>query len=294
MPAYRSPASLLLLRSPAFIRWGIRIDTAPAWYWLALLAAALWPAWFWMGKRMLDHSDDPLGLLALAALGLLAWSRRKQLRAAPRPGWLLTALAAAVLATVLQGQLPPLVTSLASLLALAAGLAAFLPGSVATAPLLGLSVLSLPLLASLQFYVGFPLRVVTAEASRWLLMSSHAVERRGASLLVDGQLVIVDAPCSGVQMAWLGYFTACVVTLYLRRSNRTFLTRLPVVSVLVLTGNVLRNTLLVAAEASGRQVPGWLHEAAGLTMLAVVCVAIAWCLGNDSGAASGHGGVSHV
>ena len=100
------------------------------------------------------------------------------------------------------------------------GPAAFLPAGVATAPVLGLSLLSLPLLASLQFYAGYPLRVVTAEASRWLLPPASASQRSGASLLVNGQLVIVDAPCSGVQMLWLGYFTACVVALRAGRDDR--------------------------------------------------------------------------
>ena len=66
------------------------------------------------------------------------------------------------------GVLPPLASALLGLLALGGGLAAFLPASIASAPVLGLSVLSLPLLASLQFYAGYPLRVITAEASRWL------------------------------------------------------------------------------------------------------------------------------
>lgn len=267
-----------LLKRPGFVRWGVRIDTAPEWIWLALLAAALWPTWLWMGQRMLDRSDDPLGLLALSALGLLVWQQRRRLRPAPRLVWLAGALAGAVAATLSQGVLPSLVVALLSLSALAAGLCAFLPGRVASAPVLGLAVLSVPLLASLQFYAGYPLRVLTAEASRWLLVLGHEVERSGASLLVDGRLVIVDAPCSGVQMAWFGYFSACAVTLYLQRGNRAFLTRLPVVSVLVLSGNVLRNTVLVAAEASGRAVPGWVHEVVGLVVLATVCAAIAWLM----------------
>lgn len=267
-----------LLRRPGFVRWGVRIDTAPEWIWLALLAAALWPTWLWMGQRMLDRSDDPLGLLALAGLSLLVWQQRRRLRPAPRLGWLALALVGAVAATLTQGALPALVVALLSLSALAAGLCAFLPVSVASAPVLGLSVLSLPLLASLQFYAGYPLRLITAEASRWLLMLGHQVERTGASLLVDGQLVIVDAPCSGVQMAWFGYFSASAVTLYLARGNRAFLTRLPAVSVLVLAGNIVRNTVLVAAEASGSPVPGWVHEGVGLLVLAAVCAAIAWIM----------------
>lgn len=268
-------ATSSLLQVPTFVRLGIRIDTAPAGIWLGLLALALWPTALWMGQRMLDGSDEPLGLLALAALALMIWTYRDRLRAAPRLGWLALALAGAFASTAALGQVPPLLSSLVGLLALGAGLAAFLPSAVATAPLLGLAMLSLPLLASLQFYAGYPLRVITAEASRWLLAPGFSVERSGASLLVDGQLVIVDAPCSGVQMLWLGYFTACVVALFAGRRNASFLARLPLVSALVLVGNVLRNAVLVTFEASGQHLAGWAHDAVGLIALAAVCAAIA-------------------
>ena len=264
-----------LLRVPALVRLGIQVDTAPTGMWLAVLAGALWPTAWWMGQRMLDGSDEPLGLLAIAALAVVVWCSRGRLRAAPRLGWLAMALAGAVLATAMLWHVPPLISSLIGLLALGAGLIAFLPSSVAAAPVLGLSLLSLPLLASLQFYAGYPLRVVTAEAGRWLLAPAYIVERSGASLRVDGQLVIVDAPCSGVQMLWLGYFTACVVALYAGRRNGSFLARLPAVSALVLTGNIVRNAVLVALEASGQHLPGWAHDAVGLVVLAVVCAAIA-------------------
>ena len=267
-----------LLQSPAFVRFGIAIDMAAELRWLALLAVALWPTWWWMAQRMVDGSDDPLGALALAALGALLWQHRLRLRAAPRLGFQVAALAGAVLTTALHTQLPDLPVALVGLLSLAAGLLAFLPAQVATVPVLGLSVLSLPLLASLQFYAGFPLRVVTAEASSWLLSLAHTVERSGSSLMVDGQLIIVDAPCSGVQMAWLGYFTACAVALVVGRNNRSFLLHLPIVSVLVLVGNVLRNTVLVGFQAAGTPLPAWGHEAVGLVVLAVVCAGIAWAM----------------
>lgn len=264
-----------LLRMPAFVRLGVAVDRVPALAGLALLAAALWPTAWWMGQRMLDGSDEPLGLLALLALMVLLWHYRGRLCAAPRLGWLAMALAMAVTSTAVLWHVPPLLSSLIGLLALGAGFVAFLPRAVATAPVLGLSLLSLPLLASLQFYAGYPLRVLTAEASRWLLATGFSVERTGASLRVDGQLVIVDAPCSGVQMLWLGYFTACVVALYAGRRDAAFLARLPAVSLLVLAGNVLRNSVLVAFEGAGRHLPGWAHEGIGLAVLAAVCAAIA-------------------
>lgn len=273
-----------LLDMPRFVRLGIRIDTAPAAWWLGLLPLALLPTWWWMARRMLDGSDDPLGLLALAALAALCWACRKRLRPAPRLGWLALALGGATLSTATLGALPPLLSALAGLLALGAGLAAFLPSAIARAPVLGLSVLALPLLASLQFYAGYPLRLLTAEAGRWLLLPWFEVQRSGTALQVDGQLVIVDAPCSGVQMLWLGYFTACVVALHAGRGDASFLARLPAVSLLVLAGNVLRNAILVAGEASGHALPGWAHDGVGLAVLAAVCAGIAWVMHAGEGA----------
>jgi len=120
----------------------------------------------------------------------------------------------AVAATAARAHLPPLAGALIALLALAAGLVAFLPPRVATAPVLGLIRAVLAAAGVAAVLCRLSLRVVTAEASRWLLALQHDVARSGSSLLVNGHLVIVDAPCSGVQMVWLGYFTACVVALY--------------------------------------------------------------------------------
>jgi exosortase/archaeosortase family protein len=272
--------AVLAQRHPRLVDGGIHIDRAPAAGWLALQFAALAPTWAWMVRRMRDGADDPLGLLALAALAVLAWQCRRELRAAPRPGWLALAGAGTVLATLLRTglgvlpALPPLAAGLVAVLALACGLLAFLPRRVAALPVAGLAVLALPLLSSLQFYAGYPLRVVTAEASRWLLAPGFEVAREGSSLVVDGRLVIVDAPCSGVQMVWLGYFTACAVALWARRSDRTFVRRLPAVGLLVLAGNIARNSVLVAFEGARLPLAPWAHEALGLVVLAAVCAVI--------------------
>lgn len=274
----------LASRHPRLFEAGIRLDRAPALAWLALQAAALAPTWLWMGRRMLDRSDDPLGLLALAALAVLVMALRGELRAAPRLGWLALAALATVAATLARTgvgalpALPPLAAALVAMLAEACGLLAFLPRQVAAGPVAGLAVLALPLLSSLQFYAGYPLRVATAEASRWLLAPGFEIAREGSSLRVDGQLVIVDAPCSGVQMVWLGYFTACVVALWARRDDRGFLARLPAVGALVLLGNIVRNSLLIALEAIGLAPAPWLHDAFGLALLAAVCGGIAWVM----------------
>ncbi|MBK9237232.1 MAG: hypothetical protein IPO19_15135 [Rhodoferax sp.] len=64
----------------------------------------------------------------------------------------------------------------------------------------------------------------------------------------------------------------------LQRDNRGFCVRLAGGGVLVLVGNVVRNTVLVAAQAAGAALPPWGHEAVGLVVLALVCGAIAWVM----------------
>lgn len=244
--------------------------------WLGLQALALWPHGAWLARRVQDGSDEPLGLAALALLALLLAVLAPRLRVAPHTGW----LAGAVALTLLSGAglfvAPPLACALLAALALACGLAAWLPREAPRAPLAGLLVLALPLVASLQYYAGFPLRVLTAQASAWLLqLAGLTAERLGTTLLVDGRQVIVDAPCSGVQMAWMGYFAACATAALTGRRDASFLRRLPLVGALVLAGNVLRNSLLVALEARPQGLDATLHEALGLAVLALVIAAVA-------------------
>ncbi|MDP1691195.1 MAG: exosortase Q [Burkholderiaceae bacterium] len=241
--------------------------------WLALHAAAFWAQGAWAARRLLDGSDDPLGIAALIALAAWLLRAAPTLRVQPRIAWLAASGALTVAATAAWLLAPPLPAAMLAALALAAHIAAWLPQGVARAPLAGLVLLALPLVASLQFYLGYPLRVFTAEFSAWLLQAAgQAAERSGAAMTVNGQWVIVDAPCSGVQMAWLGYFAACAVAAFVGLRDGRFLRRLPLVGLIVLMGNVLRNTLLVGLEARPQGLSAAWHEAIGLAMLVIVIV----------------------
>ena len=256
-------------------RWLGRFKALPPLAWLALQAAALWPHWCWAAARVADGSDDPLGVAALGVLVLAVWRLEPALRAQPQPAWLAVALAASAAATVAALVAPPLFGALLAALALAAGLRAFMPAGTAMLPLAGLAVLALPVVSSLQFYAGFPLRVVTAQLSTWGLQAAGwAAERSGTAMVVEGRLVIVDAPCSGVQMVWMAYFCACAVAVVRPVRDGVFMRRLPWIGVLVLGGNVLRNSVLVALEATQAQVSEAVHQGVGLAVLAAVCAAV--------------------
>ncbi|MBI3897439.1 MAG: exosortase Q [Gammaproteobacteria bacterium] len=253
------------------------VDRLPSWMWLALPVVALTPVWRWCAARLLDRSDDPLGIVALAALAVLVLRDRKGFIERPRIGWLVLATLLVAAAILGGAELPALARGVLAVLAVCATLMAL---RIAEQPMLafvGLALLALPLLSSLQFFVGFPLRVVTAEASRLLLtLFAVDIERSGTALVVAGRLVMVDAPCSGIQMGWVAYFTACAAAAWLRVSDGRFLRRVPFIGVTVLAGNIVRNTVLVVKEAGLVHWPEWTHEAIGLATFTGVCLLVLW------------------
>ncbi|MDM8347405.1 exosortase Q [Pseudomonas sp. sp1636] len=246
----------------------------PGWAWLLLPTLALWPVWQWSVRRMSDGSDDPFGIVALAALLPMLWRERSRLAAAPRlPGLLLALLLCAVAA--LTPGLPPLLRAVLAVLALFSGVLALRVPGQALLAWLGLALLALPIMSSLQFFIGYPLRVLTAEVSAWLLRAGGLeVLRQGSTLEVAGQLVMVDAPCSGIQMAWVAYFTAFATAAWLRLTDRQLLRRLPLLGGLVLTGNILRNSVLVLQETGRLDWPSWMHEGTGLLVFVAVCALV--------------------
>lgn len=247
----------------------------PGWAWLLLPALALWPVWQWSLRRMSDGSDDPFGIVALATLLLVLWRERGQLAVTPRLPGLLLALLLSAAALLSQAWLPPLLRAVLAVLALFAALLAVRVPGQAWLAWCGLGLLALPLLSSLQFFIGYPLRVLTAEVSAWLLRAGGLeVGRQGSTLEVAGQLVMVDAPCSGIQMAWVAYFTAFATAAWLRLADRQLLRRLPLLGVLVLAGNILRNSLLVLQETGRLAWPAWMHEGTGLLVFVGVCALV--------------------
>ena len=264
---------LAVLRAPSVV--ACRPSYLSPLGWVGLQALALWPHGLWMARRVQDGSDDPLGLAALAVLALVLWRLAPRLRIAPSTGWLAVAALLTAAANLALFAVPPLACALLAALALAAGLMAWLRVDAPRAPLAGLLLLALPLVSSLQYYGGYPLRVLTAQLSAWgLQLAGIAAERAGASMTVRGQLVIVDAPCSGVQMVWMAYFCACAFAALSSLRDGAFLRRLPFIGVLVLVGNVLRNTVLVALESRPQGLDANLHEAIGVVALAAVCAAV--------------------
>jgi len=138
----------------------------------------------------------------------------------------------------------------------------------------GLVALALPVLPSLQFVLGYPLRVVSAAATVLLLqMQGLMVERQGTFLLWRGEMVQFDAPCSGVNMLWAGLLLTLAVCLAFRFDLGRTLVAVALSVALTLVANVLRATSLFYVEGGViGGVPAWWHEAIGLAAF-VLCAA---------------------
>jgi hypothetical protein len=152
------------------------------------MALAVWPVWRWYALRTIDGSDEPCGVLALATLAGVWWRDRSRQRLEPAQ-FIAPAVLLAIYALTFHA-LTPLPRAMIAV----AAFGSLLRGRsvVAQCGLLGLS---LPVIATVQFYLGYPLRLVAAEGSALMLRAlDFAVTREGSSLHWRGETIMVDAP----------------------------------------------------------------------------------------------------
>jgi exosortase/archaeosortase family protein len=246
------------------------MNTAPVLV-LAAYAAAGWPVWRWFVRRLQDGGDEPLGLVALViAVAVLARSGRTDPSTACRHAALAGLGLTAVLALL---PVPPLLRAVCYLpvLALAArGLLGvrLVPGAVA------LLLLALPVVASLQFWAGGPLRQCAAWMAAGLLsLGGFNASCSGVVLSVDGAPVVVDGPCSGVRLLW----TACVaVAAFAAWSDwgwRRTAAALTIAMPAAVLANAWRTASLALGGAGVLPAAPWLHAATGLCALGAALTA---------------------
>jgi len=268
------PAAALRAQPGARSTWNARLRDLPReWWLLGLLLAALWPHGVWLARRLTDGSDEPWGLLALATVLVVVLRARREL-VTPTRAALLAGGALAVLAALATFVVPPIFAAGAAMLSLAAFLASALPQRPA-APMATLLLLSLPVIASLQFYLGYPLRLATAHAAAPLLaLAGVDAQASGAALLWQGRTILVDPPCAGIGMLWVGSWAAALLSYLNDASARRTLANGCVAAAAVFVANVLRNALLFFPEAGLVPAPAWLHPAIGLAAFAAALLPI--------------------
>lgn len=242
-------------------------------YVLAAMVLALWPVLAWYVAGTLDGSNDAWGLLALATVAYLCIARAPAAtaRAMPKcraPLALPALLLAAYVAATLAGAFIALRAVLAGL-ALAALLSSWRFGQRIHLPLFALCLLALPLAASVQFFLGYPLRVAAGSLSVALLqMNGLAVLREGTLLHWGGQTISIDAPCSGVKMLWTAMYLTYTLAAWQRFSMVQTMAAIVLGVSTVVLGNAVRASALFYTEAGLLHLPAWAHGAIGMVTFA--------------------------
>lgn len=245
--------------------------------------AALHPVFRWIALRAIDGSDEPWGIAALAAAAIAVIMRRSGASdgdhvagptGAERPSlvgpslWLTAYVAG-------YPWLTPLPRGILAMIALALLLSRLYLGARLNLGLLGLLLLGLPLIASAQFYLGYPLRLLVAQCTAGLLrLSGFGVDVAGVGLELGERMIMVDAPCSGIKMLWVGAFAASLLAVLGRMSARATLVFMLGAAVSLFLANVLRAAALFFVELELMALPAWTHEGVGLLMFAVALAAI--------------------
>lgn len=242
---------------------------------LALLPLCCWEAWRLLAGRFGDGlSAAPLALIGIAVAAPAVRAIASG-RAAPVPFAFLSLLLACYLAALAAGS------------ALAVGgiaVCGFLltsrrvaGGDMPWAPLLGLGLLALPVLPSLDFYLAYPMRLVCAQLAGALLrLNGIGVTVEGVALNWNGSLLLFDAACSGIRMLWASLFLVSGIGLAAGFAPFPYARALAIAVVAALAGNAVRAASLFYVEngfVERLQGPAG-HEAVGIVSFLFLAVAI--------------------
>ncbi|MBM3290922.1 MAG: exosortase/archaeosortase family protein, partial [Candidatus Hydrogenedentes bacterium] len=245
--------------------------------WVAGSFVAVWAAIPEVADRWFKAWGSPIGAwMFLFAAGAWLYLQlapgRGAIRIAPAAGWTLAATVMAAAYVVTWGTAPQLVRcQLAAAVVGCTMLAALGPKERRGAwGILLLMLLCVHVATSLDFFIGFPLRLVSSELAAAMLGPS--VWASGTALSDGSAMYFVDAPCSGVKMlsASLG-LGAGLAVLYRLRPMRT-IALVPVAFALAIVGNAHRAATLFITHASPDDP---VHGFIGVIVFAE-CAAVLW------------------
>ncbi|NQZ11370.1 MAG: archaeosortase/exosortase family protein [Algicola sp.] len=244
---------------------------------LFIVAMAYWHAWRWYFNRVGATPEEAIGLLAIFIF-MVIWATFTVMQ---RGSLYTFSLVPVALMLVIYGLsfLLPTPNIIRAAIAFTTVFMVIYRTQFGTAPPLSfwaLIALSLPVVPSLQFYLGFPARYISAGLTVPLLqINGFSVTQSGTNLQWQGQLLQFDAPCSGVTMLWAGLLLTLFIALVYRFNWINTLGAMVIAVVFVLFGNVLRASSLFYVESGiiNVQEP-WLHEGIGVAAFALTAAGI--------------------
>ena len=242
---------------------------------VVLHALAFWPVWRWYAERLDDGGDERWALVALGSAAFVSWPARG-FRLDSRDRLLTLSIAVTFIYALAAPFAPPLVRAMLAMSALAATWTSIAGARDRLPAVIALLVLSVPVIESLQFYAGYPLRLITAAGATGLLnLAGLDVARVGTNMSLGSHLVLVDAPCSGVRMLWTACVLVCVLVAQRARIGALQLACAGLLAVpLVLAANSLRAALLFVVETRAEPPPAFWHSAIGVASFTLLAFSL--------------------
>ncbi len=248
---------------------------------LFAVCLACWPALFWVWGRWFEMPGYFLGPVVFSGI-LTYWVCLVVVDRAGRQtsfklglSWTCCSAFIVLLFAAFHRHVPRLVSCGLLFLAVAFMMLATLNRetrrrSLAIVPL---AVLSLDLSASLQFYLGWPLRVMVGKMTSLMMMKT--VEPVGAGLSDGVSTVFIDAPCSGVRMLCSSVLLASLVALSARLGSFRTVALVFAGVVVAVLGNSWRAASLFILETR-LNMGSTAHIAIGLIVFVACAVLIVW------------------
>ncbi|MCE5230809.1 exosortase/archaeosortase family protein [bacterium] len=246
--------------------------------WLvAAQAIAFWPAWRGYGLRAIDRSGEPWAILALMTFAAYLAAKRRAPVSPAANALVLPAIVLVIQIFAVPNRASLMFQMLLAMLSFGLVVQGCWFGRRMHAGAWGLAALALPILPALDFYLGYPLRIVTGYISEMLLrMSGFMVTLDGTALAWNGRLIAVDAPCSGLRMMWAGFYLALTLACFTEQPLRRSAMMMAATLAAVIAGNALRASALFFSEAGLVKLPPWGHEAIGIVIFGGMAAAGVW------------------
>ncbi len=236
---------------------------------------AFWPVIFWYINRLLDGSDEKFGILAFITAIIFLISQRTRTQSAPLPLILLSLIMLIYIISYIF--IPPMLRAAIAITLLGVLFSHYFLGRSLSPAFWGLLLLSLPLMASLQFYAGYPLRWLVGNLAAHLLqLNGLAVTHTGTLLNWSGGSISIDAPCSGIKMMWFGFYLSFTLACFYNLKTLRFFALSIVTLAIIIAANTLRTSALFYIESGIVPMPAWAHDGVGVISFLAAAIAILW------------------
>lgn len=242
---------------------------------LLLQIAGFWSVWQWIAARFATSVDAGWEILPLLSILLFSWFAPQRRHSDISSAGFITAAIFLIAYAVSFTFAPPMIRGVFAIISVTFILSSWRFGVFFHFGIFVLFLLSLPLTDSLNFFLGYPMRVVVSEVVEFLLsLQGLDVYREGVCLHFGEKLIWIDAPCSGIKMLWFGTFLATFLSCFFKLGTFRLVVVLALTFTAIMFGNILRASALFYIESGLIDSPEWMHSAVGVIAFAFTSLAI--------------------